>query len=107
MDITNWKDLETVTMFHLVSRKSFSGKNITVARVHLGRGSTVPGHRHPNEQMTIVLSGKVIFTGEKEVKTATAGDIVHTPSDAYHVVSALEDSIVLDIFSPTRSDWNE
>lgn len=107
MDITNWNDLKMVPMFDQVSRKSFSSKNITVARVALGRGSTVPVHRHPNEQMTIVLRGKVIFTGETEVKAASAGDIVRTPSNAYHAVSALEDSIVLDIFSPARSDWNE
>ncbi len=107
MDITNWNDLKMIPMFDLVTRKSYSGKNITLARVDLGKGSTVPGHRHDNEQMTVVLRGKVIFTGEKEAKTATSGDIVHTPSGAYHAVSALEDSVVLDIFSPSRSDWND
>lgn len=105
MNITNWNNLKTVPMFNLISRKSFSGENMTIARVDLGKGSTVPGHSHSNEQMTVVLKGKIIFTGEKEGKTATAGDIVHTPAGAYHTVSALEDSIVLDIFSPARNDW--
>ncbi len=107
MDIKNWKDLKTIPMFDLVSRKSYSGKNITAARVELGRGSTVPGHRHPNEQMTVILSGSLIFSGEKEEKNAVAGDIVYTPAEAYHAVTALEDSVVLDIFSPIRSDWSE
>ena len=107
MNITSWNDLETVPMFNLVSRKAFSGDKITVARVDLGRGSVVPGHSHPHEQMTVILKGKVIFTGENEGKTATAGDIIHTPSGAYHTVSALEDSVVLDIFTPVRSDWEK
>lgn len=107
MDIKNWKDLETIPMFDLISRKSYSGKNITVARVDLGRGSTVPGHQHPNEQMTLVLSGRLIFTGKNEERTAVAGDIVFTPAEAYHAVTALEDSVVLDIFSPIRSDWSQ
>jgi len=106
MNITNWNNLESVPMFSQIARKSFSGEKMTVARVSLGKGSSVPGHSHSNEQITIVLTGKVIFTGEKEGKTATAGDIVHTPAGAYHTVSALEDSIVLDIFSPARADWN-
>ena len=106
MDIKNWKDLETIPMFDLVSRKSYSGKNITVARVDLGRGSNVPGHQHPNEQMTVVISGRLVFTGKKEARTAVTGDIVFTPAETYHAVTALEDSVVLDIFSPPRSDWN-
>ena len=106
MDIKNWKDLKTIPMFDMVSRKSYSGKNLTIARVELGQGSTVPEHQHPNEQMTVVLKGKVLFTGEKEGKTATAGDIVYTPSGTLHTVSALEDSVVLDIFSPPRCDWS-
>ncbi len=107
MKVKNWNELDTVPMFNLVSRKSFSGSSLTVARVNLGKGSVVPGHSHPNEQVTVVLKGKVLFTGENEGKTATAGDIVHTPPGAYHTVSALEESLVLDIFSPARSDWPE
>lgn len=104
--MTSWNKLETVPMFDKIARKSFSGRDLTIARVELGENSVVPGHRHPQEQITVVLEGRLVFTGEQEKKTATAGDIVHTPPHAYHEVTAVEKSIVLDIFSPARSDWN-
>jgi len=105
MKLINWNDLDTVPMFNLISRKAFSGEKLTIARVDLGQGGEVPGHSHPHEQMTIVLKGKIVFTGEKEARTAVAGDVIHTPPGAYHAVAALEDSIVIDVFSPVRDDW--
>lgn len=107
MMIQSWDDLTTISMFEKISRKSLSGENLTIARVELEKGGVVPGHSHPNEQVTLVVSGKLIFRGERDEETTCAGDIIHTPSGAFHEVTALEDSVVIDIFSPARSDWKE
>jgi len=105
--IRNWDNLKTIPMFEKITRKSLSGEKLTVARVELKKGGLVPGHSHSNEQITLVLSGKLIFRSETEEKIAVPGDVIHTPSGNFHEVTALEDSVVLDIFSPSRSDWKE
>jgi quercetin dioxygenase-like cupin family protein len=65
----------------------------------------VPRHDHPNEQVANVVSGRLRFVvGDEEVVVA-AGESISLPGGVPHEVEALEDSLVLDVFSPVREDW--
>jgi quercetin dioxygenase-like cupin family protein len=62
-------------------------------------------HKHPHEQIVYVISGRLrtIFNG-REIDAST-GDHFIVGSNVEHQASALEDSVVLDIFTPAREDY--
>ena len=103
-----WKDLEADHPMPLLERKRIHGDRMTVAHVHLSKGFKIDPHFHDEEQIAIVLSGEIRFlvgepSDQKEVIVG-ANEILHLPSNVPHGAEALEDTIVLDLFSPPASE---
>lgn len=89
----------------LTTRKYINGERITLAQFMFKRGAKVKRHAHTNEQFSIILTGRLRFRINNEEYIAETGDVVHVPSNMEHEVEALEDSIVIDVYSPIREDW--
>lgn len=86
-----------------VTRQRVMGQHVAVARVTLDAGTVVPVHRHPNEQVSIIVSGHLRFTlGERgeRIETLGPGEALHIPPGAPHGAEAIETCVVLDVFSP-------
>ena len=62
-------------------------------------------HSHPHEQMVYIVSGRIRFEHPGGVFEAGPGDSFLVPGNVEHQASALEDSEVLDIFTPMREDY--
>jgi quercetin dioxygenase-like cupin family protein len=73
-----------------------------VAKVSLKKGCHVQRHHHPSEQMSVLLSGRVLWTlgEERRQVELTEGQMLHIPGDFEHEVVALEDTEIVDILSP-------
>ena len=78
---------------------------MTLARFTLKRGCVVPAHAHHNEQMSTVISGAMRFVIDGREFVARAGETVCIPPLSLHAVEALEDTHMLEVFSPVRQDW--
>jgi quercetin dioxygenase-like cupin family protein len=65
----------------------------------------LPSHSHPYEQTGILVSGKLNFRIDNTWYIAEAGDSWSIPVNVEHEVEIMEDSIVLEIFSPVRPDY--
>ena len=52
-----------------------------------------------------MLAGRLRFVVGGDEQVVSAGESVFIPSEVPHSVEALEDSVVLDVFSPVRDDW--
>ena len=89
----------------LIGRQMLNGDAMTLARITLARGAVVPLHSHPNEQIATVLSGRLRFRLGDDERVVDAGASLLIAGDVPHEVEALEDSVVLDVFSPPREDW--
>ncbi len=89
----------------LVKRRLISGENAMLLRIDLQRGASVETHQHPHEQISYILSGRVEFdlAGYKQIMTA--GDVVCVPGNTPHALTVLEDTVILEIFSPPREDF--
>ena len=105
MGILHWNEIEREQMNPLLARQALHGVNMTVARLEITKGAVVPLHHHVNEQITIMLEGKLRFVIDGVESIVSAGDVMVIPPDAPHLVEALEDSAVFDLFSPIRADW--
>ena len=70
------------------------------------KDAVLASHSHPHEQMAYVISGKVRFELESgESKVLEGGDFVVFASNEIHGGVALENSVVLDAFTPAREDF--
>lgn len=104
--IVRWTELPTDVPIALADRRRVIGTKVMVSHVRLAKGCFVPSHRHENEQITCVLSGRLEFglgepdTKAHRVRVACAGEVVHLPCGLPHSARALEDTIVLDVFAP-------
>ncbi len=99
-----WDDLESDEPMALLSRKRVIGEKAMISRVVLKKGCVVPRHSHENEQFGCMLSGVLEFTVGNEAAsrsiTARAGDVIHFPANVPHGAEALEDTVILDMFTP-------
>ena len=100
-----WDEIALEKVTEMISRKFVTGDRETLAQVYLKRGAVVPIHAHESEQMTYVLQGALkMLVGGEEV-TVREGEVLHIPTRVSHQVEALDDTFVLDVFSPIRQDW--
>jgi quercetin dioxygenase-like cupin family protein len=106
-----WSDLPVETMNPLLSRQFVVGTNVMVARIHLQKGCHVPTHSHPNEQISMLLSGclKLVLHDPAAPAPSEAilypGELLCIPPNIPHEAFALEDTINIDVFNPPRHDW--
>ena len=89
------------------SRRFISGEHATLVYFDLKKGALVPTHHHPSEQMSYVIRGKMKVTSEGKEFIVSKGEVIHIAPEVGHQFEALEDSGVIDLFSPPRKDWLE
>jgi len=86
---------------------AFGGERAMVNHVRLAAGTEVPEHAHPEEQITVVLKGRLLLTLEGVEVELGPGDAALVPAGAKHAVLAREETELLDVFSPVRQDLVE
>ena len=62
-------------------------------------------HSHPHHQMVYVVRGHIRFEAEGKSWEMHSGDSVVVEGGLEHHASALEESEVLDIFTPFREEY--
>jgi len=105
MKLQAWDTVNSEQMNPDLSRKVIHGQNVTIARIELRKGGVVPEHSHINEQVSMVQSGAIRFVCGGREQIVRAGECLTMPPNVPHRVEVLEDSIVVDVFSPAREDW--
>jgi len=81
------------------------GEKTHLIQVKLGKGAVIPEHQHPQEQTGYLLSGKLRFVYGEEEAIVLPGDSWSFSGGTIHSAEALEDTIVLECFSPLREDY--
>lgn len=102
------KNEEGETKAHLegIEYKTLThGERTSLSVFNLKKGSTIPKHSHPHEQTGYVVAGRMIFTIADERFLAETGDSWNIPGNAEHDVEVLEDTVVIEVFSPPREDY--
>ena len=102
-----WTDIAAEQLNESVARQYITADRVTIARFELKRGGVVPRHAHENEQVSMVLSGALLFKIDGREVTIRSGDVMQIPGNVPHEVEVLEDALVIDVFSPIRQDWTD
>lgn len=98
MPVIDFGKLDTlaITPQHSDARGELvTGASIEVGRLAFKKGQKSEPHSHPQEQIVIVLSGRLIVTLDGEESEIGPGKGYHAPPYVSHCVRALEDSVLL------------
>lgn len=90
-----------------VTRKVLSySQNLMACELRMEKGAVGALHSHPHEQIGYIISGKLIYQEEgQEDKVLETGDTYYVAPNVVHGVQILEDTKLLDIFTPMREDF--
>lgn len=104
MPYYNWNEIASTPMSPMVARQQINGDRMSVLRISLQKDGVVAIHQHPNEQISVLVSGKVEFNLNGEKRVLLPGDVVIVADNLPHGVTALEDSEIVESFNPPRYD---
>ena len=110
--MSNFQNLADLPLLEIwgddVRARRVQGERITLAIVELAPNAVVPEHRHAAEQLGLVICGRMHFTIDGETRDLDPGGTWRILGDRPHdVVAGPEGAVVIDVFSPIRSDWDE
>jgi quercetin dioxygenase-like cupin family protein len=81
-----------------------SGKLMTV-EVTFKKGAIGTLHSHPHEQISYIIKGKFEFEMDGKKHILRAGDSYYVNPGIVHGIKAIDDSVILDVFTPQREDF--
>ncbi len=95
-------DIPIANVNELLSIQLVRSEQVILGQERLKAGSISPQHNHPEEELVVVISGRLrVMTSD--------GDVVMEPGDVYvaeayaeHQVEALEDSFTVVVFGPGK-----
>lgn len=101
-------ELERLQIWDGLIGRAVAGEQAGLVVIEIEPGTTVPEHRHPNEQTGLLLRGTVTFTVGNEAKELRPGALWVIPGDTPHSVQAgPEGAFLVELFAPPRDDWGD
>jgi quercetin dioxygenase-like cupin family protein len=81
------------------------GKSTLLTEFRLGKGKTLPFHKHPYEQTGYLVSGHLVLIIDGQKHDMTPGCSWSILGGVEHGAEILEDSVAAEVFSPVREDY--
>jgi unsaturated pyranuronate lyase len=107
-DLADLADIAPIQVFDGIRARRVEGDAITLAIVELDPGAVVPEHRHAHEQNGMVITGQMTFRVGSEERVLGPGGTWRILGGVPHTATAgPEGAVVIDVFSPIRSDWED
>jgi quercetin dioxygenase-like cupin family protein len=94
------------TIFKRFSKLIHTETN-TINFIEVKAGSSIPRHRHVNEQCSFAIEGKFELTVNDVPRVLDAGLFAIIPPNTWHSGIAVTDCKLIDIFSPPREDYKQ
>jgi quercetin dioxygenase-like cupin family protein len=89
----------------VIRRTLITTEKMMICEFRFKAGAEVPTHSHPHEQVGYVVSGRVIMTIGANNYELLAGDSYAVPSGIAHSARIIDETIIIDTFSPPREDY--
>ena len=99
---------EVESPFPGVARKNLVwGERMLFTQIIMRASSVVEEHDHPYEQMGYCIDGAIELKVGDEKHICRSGSAWSIPSGARHAAVALENSVLVEAFSPPRDDYKD
>jgi quercetin dioxygenase-like cupin family protein len=94
-----------VEMLDGISRQSLAyGERTHLVKFFLQKDKLLPLHTHEHEQTGYLMEGKMVMTIDGKDHTLEPGDCWSIGGNVPHSAKILEDCVVIEVFSPVRTD---
>ncbi len=105
----NWQDIPAHEPRAGITMRGFRGDKVLVTYNLLTPDFTPGPHKHPFDQIFMLITGKVKLHVEDQVFECGPGSVVRIPPNAMHWAEAPapEDGVAvnIDVFGPAREDY--
>ena len=81
------------------------GDRTLMVEVKFEIGAVIPSHGHPHEQTGYLISGQLEFVINGENIIANPGDSWNISGNVEHSATAIDETVVIEVFSPVREDY--
>jgi quercetin dioxygenase-like cupin family protein len=100
----DWSSVPTEAVAAGITRQTVQGDRSTVVRYVYQPGAVFPVHAHPEEQTTVVLTGRITFAAGGREITLGPGQSLLVPPDLPHGAWVVGDQAVesINVLSPRR-----
>jgi quercetin dioxygenase-like cupin family protein len=100
-----WADVPTETVFPGIERQTLQGERQTLVRYVYQPGAVFPTHQHPEEQVTVVISGRIRFDVAGETVELGSGEAAVIPANVPHGAVVVGSDVVetFNSLSPRRT----
>jgi quercetin dioxygenase-like cupin family protein len=107
--VHSWTDVEQTEVFTGIFRQALVTADSTIVRYIYHPGCVFPEHQHPEEQVTVVHSGRIDFTVGGQPITLSAGQVAVIPGGVPHGARVTAGEVVITdnfIASANRTPLN-
>ncbi len=102
----NEKDVRPVKALEGIYRKTLAYDDKTMLCIfNLKKNASLPLHNHEATQIGYIIKGKIKFITESDKFIAQTGDSYVFHSNEKHGAEILEDTDVVEVFSPSREEY--
>jgi quercetin dioxygenase-like cupin family protein len=105
MHAYTWETIAAERLDERIVRRMIVGEKEMLVRWEFKKGALAARHSHPHEQVVMMVHGKLRLAVGDDETIMGPHDIVVIPPHVPHAAEALEDTVVIDIFSPPREDF--
>ena len=95
-------DIPVVRFGEGIELRRFWGESILMSQTRLAKGAKSPHHNHSEEEIIVVISGRLRATAGDMEFIVEPGGYFHVPSYVLHQIEALEDTFIVEAFGPGR-----
>jgi quercetin dioxygenase-like cupin family protein len=81
------------------------GNNSMLCEFRINQGAVIPAHQHPHEQTGYLVKGKLRFFGDEGEAVVEPGCSWSFKGGVMHGAEGLEDTVLIEVFSPVREDY--
>ena len=99
------ENLPVVNLTEKSKSHMVTGQNALISFIENPPGCVFPLHKHPSEQILIMLEGEEDHICGEEKFLMKAGDICIHPPNVMHGGETKKGFKGIDIFSPPREEW--
>jgi quercetin dioxygenase-like cupin family protein len=100
----DWSAVPSEEVYPGITRQTVHGRRSTIVRYVYQPGAVFPTHAHPEEQTTVVLTGRITFLSDGRETTLEAGQSLLVPPDLAHGARVEGDQVVesINVLAPRR-----
>ena len=100
MTVIDFFGMEPRNPMEGITARAIDLATIRLARIEVATGHSTPDHNHPDEEVVLVLEGRIkAVSGEQEFILGP-GEMIVIPAYVQHHYEALESSVTVEAFGP-------